>query len=74
MLKSGDILNHNSEIYLSQDYILQNAGITPGYLRVAKSRFNKGTSNRWRHERIFNKDYLAYNSLPTQIQYKLLPH
>lgn len=64
MLKSGDILNYNSEIYLSQDYILQHAGITPGYLRVAKSRFNKGVTESWKYLEFFNQSYFEYSKIP----------
>ena len=72
-MKAGDIINYNSELYLSQDYILENTGVNYKYLRVAKSRANKGTSQSWRHQEILNQCYFAYNSLPTTAQTKLLP-
>jgi transposase InsO family protein len=64
MLKSGNIINYNSEIYLSQDYVLQNTGITSGYLRVAKSRFNTGVSESWKYIELFNQSYFEYSKIP----------
>ncbi len=72
-VNSGDIINYNSEIYLSQDYILKHSGVSYNYLRVAKSRFNTSKSESWKYEKILNKDYFAYNYLPITIQTKLLP-
>ncbi|MBD8348556.1 integrase catalytic domain-containing protein [Dysgonomonas sp. HGC4] len=72
-VNSGDIINYNSEIYLSQDYILKHADVGYNYLRVAKSRFNTSKSVSWKYEKILNKDYFAYNYLPIAIQTKLLP-
>lgn len=63
-MKTGDIINYNSDIYLSQDYILEHAGVNYDYLRVAKSRANKGTSKVWLHTELFNKPYFEYSKLP----------
>ncbi len=63
-MNTADIINYNSELYLSQDYILENTGIDYGYLRVAKSRFNKGKSESWMHIELNNKSYFDYSKLP----------
>ena len=72
-MNTGDIISYNSQVYLSQDYILAHAGVGYKYLRVAKSRANKGTSDSWKHEMILNRCYFAYNNLPVTAQNNLLP-
>lgn len=71
-MKASDIINYNSELYLSQDYILENTGVSYKYLRVAKSRSKKG-SNSWKYQELLNNCYFAYNNLPITAQCKLLP-
>ena len=63
-MNTGDIINYNSEIYLSQDYILAKAGVGYKYLRVAKSRVNKGNSEAWKYIVLFNRSYFEYSKLP----------
>lgn len=63
-VNTGDIINYNSDVYLSQDYILANAGVDYGYLRVAKSRANNGKSEAWKHIDLFNRSYFEYSKLP----------
>lgn len=46
---TGDIINYNAELYVSQDYLLANTGVGSSYLRIAKSRASKGTSGTWKH-------------------------
>lgn len=72
MNTSSDIINYQSELYLSQEYIQNNTGIDNRYLRVAKSRANKGGKS-WKHTDIMNRCYFAYNSLPPSAQNKLCP-
>ncbi len=72
-MKAGDIITYNSQLYVSQDYILENAGVEYRYLRVAKTRAKKGTSASWKHEDILNNCYFVYNCLPITAQSKLLP-
>ena len=62
MLNSADIIRYNNDLWLSQDYML-NSGIEYNYLRVAKSRANKGATS-WVHETIANRCYFKYSALP----------
>lgn len=71
-MKTGDIINYNSDIYLSQDYILEHAGVSYGYLRKAKCLANKGTSGSWMHIELLNKSYFEYSKLPVTTQ-NILP-
>lgn len=71
-VNTGDIINYNSKLYLSQDYIIANTGVSYKYLRVAKSRANNGAES-WMHQDILNRCYFAYNNLPATMQSKLLP-
>ena len=63
-MNTSDIINYNSQLYLSQDYILENTNVSYGYLRKAKCLANKGTSNSWIHIELFNKSYFEYSKLP----------
>lgn len=63
MITSSDILRYNNDLWLSQDYILDNAGVDYDYLRVAKSRANRGAQS-WKHQTIQNRCYFAYATLP----------
>lgn len=63
-----DIALYNQELYLSQDYIIENADVSYNYIRVAGSRFNKGRSEAWRHIKL----YFAYDGLPVACKEKLL--
>ena len=63
-MNTGDIIKYNSDVYLSQDYILAHAGVNYNYLRVAKSRANNGKSESWRFIELFNKSYFEYSKLP----------
>lgn len=71
-MKTGDIINYNSQLYISQEYILDNTGVDYNYLRVAKSRANKGAKS-WIHQDILNRCYFVYNNLPATAHSKLLP-
>jgi len=69
MLNSNDIIRYNNDLWVSQDYLLNN-GIESRYLRVAKSRANKGASS-WTHETITNRCYFKYTALPKTATIKL---
>ncbi|NDV96473.1 transposase, partial [Dysgonomonas sp. 521] len=71
-MKTSDIINYNSQLYISQDYILDNTGMSKGYLRKAKCLANKGAYS-WTHQDILNACYFSYNNLPATVQSKLLP-
>ncbi|MFV0377807.1 MAG: hypothetical protein ACK5JD_10970 [Mangrovibacterium sp.] len=73
MINSGDIVNYQSGLWLSQDYILKYAGITAGYLRVAKVRAKQDDSKSWQHTELLNRCYFAYNALPRTVTVKLSP-
>lgn len=66
-----DIVLYSQELYLSQNYIIENADVSYNYIRVAGSRFNKGRSETWRHVKLMNKNYFAYDGLPTACKEKL---
>ncbi len=70
MITSSDILRYNNDLWLSQDYILNNADIDYNYLRVAKSRANRGGQS-WKHQNILNRCYFAYTALPKTTTVKL---
>ncbi|WP_165020154.1 integrase catalytic domain-containing protein [Dysgonomonas sp. ZJ279] len=63
-VNTGDIISYKSSLYLSQEYILDHAGISAGYLRVAKSRANKGTSESWQNVELHNTSYFKYANIP----------
>lgn len=69
MINSADIIKYNNDLWLSQDYIL-NSGIDYNYLRVAKTRANKGATS-WIHETIANRCYFKYTALPRTATAKL---
>lgn len=69
---AGDIINYKSELYVSQDYILANANIGYGYLRIAKNRAKRG-SKSWQYMELDNKSYFLYNTLPATAQHQLKP-
>lgn len=69
MLNSADIIKYNNDLWLSQDYIL-NSGVKYDYLRVAKTRANKGATS-WIHETIANRCYFRYSALPRTATSKL---
>jgi hypothetical protein len=71
-MKTGDIINYNSQLYISQDFILANTGVSYGYLRKAKCLANKGAKS-WIHQDILNCCYFVYGNLPVTAQSKLLP-
>lgn len=63
MLQTSDILRYNNDLWISQDYILKTKVVDSGYLRVAKTRANKGGQS-WKHEQILNRCYFSYSTLP----------
>lgn len=70
MVNSGDIINYQSEIWLSQEYILKQTGISYDYLRVAKVRANQGAAS-WKHTDLMNRCYFSYSTLPRNAANKL---
>lgn len=64
MINSGDIVNYQSNIWLSQEYILKHCGISNEYLRVAKTRAKSGKTQSWQHTQILNRCYFSYTALP----------
>ena len=64
MINSGDIINYQSDIWLSQEYILKNTSIKADYLRVAKVRANQDESKSWQHTELMNRCYFCYSKLP----------
>lgn len=64
MINSGDIVNYQSDIWLSQEYILKHCGISNEYLRVAKTRAKSGKTQSWQHTQILNRCYFSYSALP----------
>lgn len=70
MLTSGHIINYDSELLLSQDYILDMKVTKYEYLRVAKSRAKK-TGGTWKHEQLLNRCYFYYTALPGDVRNQL---
>ncbi len=64
MINSGDIINYQSEIWLSQEYILKHTGVGYDYLRVAKVRAKHDANHSWQHAELMNRCYFSYSSLP----------
>ena len=73
MINSGDIINYQSDIWLSQDYILKNCGISCDYLRVAKVRAKQQESHAWQHAELMNRCYFSYSKLPRNAANQLIP-
>lgn len=73
MINSGDIINYNSGIWLSQEHILNNTSVSYKYLRVAKSRAKRDSSRAWQHTDIMNRCYFSYASLPRSVANQLSP-
>lgn len=71
--KKEGIILYNSELCLSQKYILENTDISSGYICNASSRFSNGSSKSWRHIKVNRVKYFVYDSLPRSSQAKLLP-
>jgi len=69
MLNSADIIKYNNDLWLSQDYIID-SGVKYDYLRVAKTRANKGAKS-WTYETIANRCYFKYSALPRTATAKL---
>lgn len=70
MVNSGDIINYQSEIWLSQEFILKQTGVSYDYLRVAKVRANQGSAS-WKHADLMNRCYFSYSTLPRNAANKL---
>jgi len=70
MITSGDIINYDSELLLSQEYMLKNTSLDYDYMRVAKSRAGK-TGGTWRHEKLLNRCYFYYTNLPANMRNQL---
>jgi Integrase core domain. len=70
---SGDILNHNAELWLSEDYIRRATTVDADYLRVAKSRAKKSSTDTasWRHDNIQEKCYFRYTCVPAKYRAEL---
>lgn len=64
MINSGDIINYQSDIWLSQEYILKHCSLSNEYLRVAKTRAKSGKTQSWQHTQILNRCYFSYTALP----------
>lgn len=73
MVNAGDIINYQSQIWLSQEYILAHAGVDYGYLRVAKNRAKKDPAKSWQHTELMNRCYFNYDQLPRTAQMSLSP-
>lgn len=73
MINSGDIINYQSDIWLSQEYILEHCGISYDYLRVAKTRAKKDTGKSWQHAELMNRCYFNYSALPRSASSQLSP-
>ena len=65
-IASGDILNYNSMICLSSDFLVQNTSVSGNYLRVAKSRARQAGSKdaAWKFIHAQGKDYFIYGNIP----------
>ena len=63
MLQTSDILRYNNDLWISQEYLIKHAGIDYNYLRVAKTRANKGAQS-YKYETILNRCYFSYSTLP----------
>lgn len=68
-----DIILYNQELYLSQNYILENCDINYNYIRVVASRYSNGSRKSWRHIKVNDNRYFAYDGLPDSCKEKLLP-
>lgn len=73
MINSGDIINYQSEIWLSQEYILDKTNVQYNYLRVAKTRAKKDEAKAWQHTEIMNRCFFNYNSIPRSAITQLNP-
>ncbi len=72
MATSGDIINWNGEIWLSQEFILKHVEVGYNYLRVAKTRASQGGQS-WKHAEIDSRVYFSYSTLPRTAANKLDP-
>jgi hypothetical protein len=70
MVNSGDIINYQNEIWLSQEYILKHTGVGYDYLRVAKVRAKHGAQS-WKNTEMMNRCYFSYSTLPRNAANKL---
>ena len=70
-VNTGDIIQYQSSLYLSGEYIVEHAGIKAGYLRVAKSRANNGASASWTNVELHNKSYFKYADIPANTRCNL---
>ncbi|MDL2289771.1 transposase family protein, partial [Paludibacteraceae bacterium OttesenSCG-928-F17] len=70
MLQNNDIIRYNNDLYVSQEYLVRANAVDSGYLRVAKSRANKGGQS-WRYQVIANRCYFQYTALPKMAASKL---
>ncbi len=73
MINSGDIINYQSDIWLSQEYILEHTGVSYSYLRVAKTRAKKDETKSWQHTELMNRCYFSYSALPRTASTQLSP-
>lgn len=73
MINSGDIINYQSDIWLSQEFILENTGVSYNYLRVAKVRAKKDDNKSWQHTELMNRTYFSYSALPRTATNQLPP-
>lgn len=70
-VNTGDIINYQASIYLKDEYIVATAGVSAGYLRVAKSRANNGSSQSWQNVELHNETYFKYIDIPSSTRCKM---
>lgn len=70
-VNTGDIINYQANIYLRDEYIIATAGVSAGYLRVAKSRANNGSSQSWQNVELHNQTYYKYVDIPASTRCKM---
>lgn len=70
---SGDIINYNTGLWLTQECLQHNTNVDDAYLRVAKVRSKKNIAEKaaWKHEVLEGKCYFLYSNLPSNYKHQL---
>lgn len=70
-ITSGEIMNYNEMLCISQDFVLRNTSVSDKYLRVAKVRAKKDSAGAWKFISFQDKSYFIYEYLPGQYRDQL---
>lgn len=69
--KRGDILQRESSVWISQDFLLSNTDLDNSYLRVAKCRASKTGIGAWCNTVIDGRCYFSFDAIGNKVRIQL---